>query len=175
MALTKTTSKPVTRPARPARKSRYAGIQARGSYDPYPNVGEYIFRVTQITEGGNPAKGTETVKVTLEVLESEGEHAHQKGDTVFFSERTSGAGSQQGLSRIKAFMMAAAGFEDEEQYDEFDPEGFFIEACLGAENEYSGDDRTATGRLIGCKVSRGKDTPDGSDFYRNYVWSVVDQ
>lgn len=155
------------------RKSRYAGIQAAGSRDPYPNPGEYVLLVESMTESHNPGKGTESVKITLEVVESEGDGAQDKGDRVFVSERVVGPGSAPGLSRLKSFVMAAAGFDDEEEYDAFDPNGEFIEACLGASNAFSGDDRLAVGRMVACRVSRGRDLQDGSDYYRNYDWSPI--
>lgn len=156
------------------RKSRYAGIQAAGARDPYPNCGEYVLRVESMVESFNPGKGTDSVKVTFEVVESTGKEAQAPGDRVFVSERVSGPGSPAGLSRLKSLVMAAAGFDDEAEFDDFDEDGEFIEACLGASNKYSKDDRLAPGRLVAVRVSRGRDLPDGSDFYRNYDWSPIE-
>lgn len=172
----KASSKKSKVPARQARKSRYAGIKASEGRDPYPNVGEYLFNVAEMVEGHNPGKGASSVKLTLEVVESEGEHAQEAGERVFVSERVSGNGSPAGLARVKSFVMAAAGFEDEDEFDEFDPDGLFIEACLGESNDYSDHERLVVGRQVFCKVTRGREIPDsGGDFFRNYAWTPVEE
>lgn len=161
--------------ARPAKKvSRYAGISAAQPREPFPMPGEYLFKVIGMVEGHNPGKGTDSVKVKLEVIESEGEEANKVGATVAMVEVVTGGGAAQALSRVKAFVMACAGFEGEDEYDAFDPDGEFIEACLGASNEYAADERLAVGRLVAAQVTRGRSRDDG-DFYRNYAWGVVEQ
>jgi hypothetical protein len=69
--------------------------------------------------------------------------------------------------------MSAAGFESEASFDVFDPEGGFIEACVGAANTYSEQGMTIVGRLVDCEVRRGNTTPDGADYYREFSWAVV--
>ncbi len=78
-----------------------------------------------------------------------------------------------GESDFKSFVVAAAGYAGKDEYDDFDPGGFFFEAALGDANEYSAADLTIVGRLIDIKVVAGKDDGQGS-YYRNYRFTPVD-
>src|SRR5690349_16342533 len=165
---------PVKPGAKSQKKSKWAGLKAQAPRDPFPNVGEYLFEVLLVEEGYNPGKSTESVKITLRVIASEGPDASPEDINVFVTERVSGNGAQQGLSRFKSFIMAAAGFADEDEYDAFDPEGEFIEACLGRDNAFAGSERIVTGRQVACRVTQGRPTADGTDFYRVYAWAPAD-
>ncbi len=153
------------------RRSRYAGIEASAPRDPMPTAGDYRFRVTECVEGHNPGTGTDSFKVKLEVVESDGSDANSEGENVLALFLVSGKGGQAGLSRVKSFVMAAAGYDDEEAFNEFDPEGEFIDSCTGAQNEFS-DMGGVAGRLVDCRVTRGNATPTG-DYYREYSWAPV--
>lgn len=152
------------------KKSRYAGIKASTPRDSMPHIGEYILRVINIEEGHNPGKGTDSHKKSLEIVELDetAEKNHTAGDHVMVVDLISGKGGPTGLGRVKAFTMAAAGFESEEEYDAFDPDGEFIDStCV--------EGGPLTGRLVACKVTRGNPTPDGNDYYRVYAWATVDE
>lgn len=140
-------------PKSPAKKSRYAGIEAAQPRDPMPTVGLYRFRVLDCVEGVNPGKGTESFKIFIEVVESEGAEALEAGRQATIVFLVTGKGGPSGLARTKSFIMAAAGFEDEDEYNQFDPDGLFIEACTGKVNDFSS--LTIKGRLLDCQVSRG--------------------
>lgn len=157
------------------KKSRYAGIQAAQPRDPMPHAGAYRFRVLECSEGTNPGKGTDSFKAKLEVVTiyDPTNHAHKVGDKVAFIQLVSGKGGPAGLARAKAFVMAAAGFEDEAAYDEFDPDGEFIDAQVGASNKFSEQGMSIVGALLDCEVLRGNATPDGTDYYRDFAWGVV--
>lgn len=156
------------------KKSRYAGIQAAQPKDPMPHVGVYRFRVLECTEGHNPGKGTDSFKATLEIVDLEESNTHHSaGQRVVFIQLLSGKGGPAGLARSKSFVMAAAGFEDEAEFDAFDPNGEFIDACVGASNAYSERGDTIIGRLVDGEVLRGNTTPDGLDYYREFAWGVV--
>ena len=161
--------------ATPAKKkSRYAGIQAAQPRDPMPHVGVYRFRVLACEEGHNPGKGHDSFKIKLEIVDLEPTNTHHKvGQSVSAIFLVSGPGGQAGLARTKAFVMAAAGFENEAEYDAFDPDGEFIDACAGAQNEYAARGDTILGRLVDCEVIRGNDIPGGTDYYRDFAWGVV--
>lgn len=164
----------VSQPA--ARKSRYAGIQAAQPRHPIPHAGVYRFRVLGCEEGSNPGKGTESFKAHLEIIEIDGHNPnHNIGDHVVMIQLLTGAAGPFGLARVKAFVMAAAGYADESEFDAFDPQGGFIDAIVGAANEYSARGDTIVGNLVDCQVLRGNPTPDGSDYYRDYAWGVVEQ
>lgn len=162
--------------ATPARRSKYAGIQAAQPRDPMPAEGMYRFRVLSVDEGHNPKTGNDSFKTRLEIIELD-EHAaqhHREGDVVFMGWITSGKGGASGLSRVKSFVMAAAGYTDESAYDAYDPDGGFIEACLGAANEYAERGETILGAEVLCRVTRGNPTPDGADYYRECDWSPAE-
>jgi len=137
-----------------------------------PPPGEYIFEVAALVEGFNPIEKRESVKATLTVLSSDDE-AMVGRDYVIIN-ITSGRGADAGLQRVKAMVMAAAGFTNEVEFDSYNVDGLFIAACLGADNDRAGDELLVTGRKVACIVTRGKTREDG-DFYRECQWVAVDQ
>jgi hypothetical protein len=158
------------------RKSRYAGITADVPRDPMPEVGEYILKVVECTEGVNPGTGTESFKATFEVVDGTNE-AHAAGDQVVAVFLLTGKGGPSGLPRVKSLVMAAAGYESEDEFNAFDPDGEFIDACTGAVNAYSEAGLGIAGRYVFAEVKRGKDVvrdgvPTG-DYYREFSWGVV--
>lgn len=148
------------------KKSKYAGVSAAAPRDPMPHAGTYRFRIVGCEPGFNPGSGTESFKAKLEIVDLDEEAAqhHETGDTVVAIFLTSGKGAQAGLARVKSFVMAASGYEDEDEFNDFDPDGEFIDACE------SGDH--LPGRLVDAQVTRGKDR-EGGDYYREYSWGVV--
>jgi hypothetical protein len=158
------------------KKSRYAGIKAAAPKDPIPHVGLYRLRVIEKEQGHNAGKGTDSYKTKFEIVELHDEDAakhHNVGDVVIVFQLISGKAAVAGLPRVKSQVMAEAGYEDEDEYDAFDPDGLFIDATTGATNEYSEAGLTTIGRLVDCQVTRGNATPDGHDYYREYAWGVV--
>lgn len=157
------------------RKSKYAGVDAATPRDPMPHVGDYCFRVIDCVEGQNPGTGTESFKISLEVvLCDDGNEFHKLGDSCIAVFLTSGKGGPSGLSRVKSFVMAAAGYESEDEYNAFDPDGLFIETITGAAGtEYADAGMGIAGRLVYCTVTRGKTIPDSTDYYREYAWGIV--
>jgi hypothetical protein len=169
-------SKKPTPGAKPAKKkSRYAGVKAAAPRDPMPHVGEYRFRVLECEEGYNQGTDRHSFKAKCEIVmvDDVGEKSHAAGDVVQFMQLISGKSATAGLPRVKAFVMASAGYEDEDEFDAFDPDGEFIDATTGTANGYSEAELTIVGRLVDCKVTRGNALADGTDYYREYAWSVV--
>jgi hypothetical protein len=160
-------SKP-TPGARPTvkKKSRYAGIVERDR-DPMPDVGGYRFRIVGAEEATNPGTMKESIKIHVRPVELVGNEYQDGAQMLCLFMRTTA-----GLAELKRCIRFAAGFEEVEAYDAFDPEGEFIDACMGVVNEYSEAGATVIGRLVDCNVSRGKDTGNG-DWYRQYQWAVV--
>ena len=172
MAIGQFSKKPAANAAsKPVKKSRYAGVKAMAPRDPMPTAGEYRFVVLACEEGYNPGTGNESFKATLQVEESEGLEANKAGDSCVFIQLVSGGSGQFGLARVKSFVMAAAGYEDEAEYDAYDPEGEFIDACTGKANAYSERGESIVGRKVLCRVTKGKPTPDGLDYYREFEWA----
>lgn len=155
-------------------KSKYAGISAAIPKNPMPEVGEYLFRFVSVEEGINPGKGRTSYKANLEVV-AVSDPAPEKqallGKVLFVTHNTSTAA---GLSNTKSMVMAGAGYDDEDEYDAFDPDGLFIEAAAGTANEYSARG-ALVGRLVYCQVMRGGATPDGNDYFRNYSWCPCEE
>lgn len=162
------------RGAAPKKQSKYAGIKAAATRDPMPPEGKYIFAIDSLTESRNRKNGNESVKVAVRAAWSSDERLVGNSYTLVFL--TNGTAGEMGLGRLKAMIIAGAGFHDEESYDAFDPYGEFIAACTGEVNERANDENLVTGgRLIYCDVARGNPTKDGRDYYREYAWSPVDQ
>lgn len=157
------------------KKSRYAGIKAASPKDPIPHVGAYRLRVLEKEQGHNPGKGTDSYKTKFEIvdLDDVAEKSHSVGDTVIVFQLISGKAATAGLPRVKSQIMAEAGFESEEGYDVFDPEGLFIDASVGTVNEFSEAGLTTIGRLVDVTVTRGNTMQDGTDYYREFAWAVV--
>lgn len=179
-------TKPANAPAG-KRRSKYGGVKANTPQDPMPFPGLYRFRVLECAEGQNPGKGTDSFKTKLEIVAFEGpEVIDAVGDEVFVGWVTSGKGGPSGLGRVKAFVIGTAGYDDEAEYDEFDPDGEFIDACVGSRNDYSEAGLTIIGRLVDCEVTRGNPVIDSKtnevktgrdgkpDFYREYAWAPVE-
>jgi hypothetical protein len=165
--------RPAATKAPPKRASRYAGISAAVPRDPMPTVGVYRFRFLGLTEGVNPGTGTESSKATFEVVGADGDGASEVGSTVVAINLLTGKGGPSGLARVKAMVMAIAGYDDEDAYNEMDPDGSFIDACHGYENARAEDAAAMIGRLVDCEVTRGNPTPDGNDYYRQFAWGAV--
>ena len=178
---------PKAAPSTPVKKkSKYSGVKSQQPRTPMPRKGEYLLRLHEVATGHNPKKGTESHKLTLEVVEilDEGNTQHAVGDFVQPVFITAGPGHLSGLPRVKAATMAIAGYDDEQEYDAFDPDGFFIDATAHESNDFSTlaypptEEEAAIagiiGRVVYCKVTKGNDIPDsGGDYYREYEWGVV--
>jgi hypothetical protein len=112
------------------------------------------------------------VKIHLEIVDQgEGQTTHANGDQVLalYFQHT-----QAGKNGTKMFAAAIAGISEESEYDAFDPDGEFIDALIGDSNPRTEEASAMVGRLVDCRVSRGKDTGEG-DYYREYEWSPVEQ
>jgi hypothetical protein len=159
-------------PAAAPRQSRWAGVSSSEGQNPMLEVGTYRVRITSCEQGHNPGKGTDSVKVGLEVVSAADGSGSEEGHSFAYVELISGKGMQAGMSRTKAFIVAASGFEDDASFDVFCPTGGFIDACLGVANEWAA--YTIVGRLVDVMVQRGQDNPKKpGDWFRIYHWAVV--
>lgn len=171
-----TTTAPAKATATKARKqSRFAGSTPSANRDPMPFEGTYRLKLVQAEEGVNPKNMCSSGKFYFEIvdLDEQGAEHHKVGGRVFITERITGDGAIAGHSRITAMVVALGGFEDFDEYQAFDPDRYFIDAVLGEDNEYSTDGQPLIGRFVDVQVTRGKDTADGSDWYRVYSWDIV--
>ena len=128
-----------TAPAAPVvKKSIYAGIKADEPREAMPPIGTYTLRVIETVEGYNQKNSTTSFKTRFEVVEVHELGADVAVGTVFmvpFVVQGSKA-ADRNRSRVKSMVMAIAGFETHKDYDEFDPDGLFIEACKGDANDF---------------------------------------
>ncbi len=160
------------------RKSMWAGVKSSSPKSSMPSTGDYRFRVIGCEPGHNPKTGNDSFKVDLEVVASDGPKASDPGTEVIAVFVVTGKGGSFGQERAKSFVMAAAGFEDDESYDEFDPGGEFIDSVLGDSNDYS-DLGGLVDRIVDCRVTLGSPVIDSvtgqptGDHYREYTWEPL--
>ena len=154
--------------------SRWDGIESTPPKLPILGKGTYRVRVIGCVETVNPGKGSTTFKATLSVVDALAGATNAAGDSVVVLEMTSGKAAQSGMGRVKAFVIAAAGFSDQASFNAYTPDGGFIDAVLGVANEFSARGDTINGRLVDVEVAAGNATADGADYYRVYSWSAVD-
>jgi hypothetical protein len=157
-----------------AASGRYAGLKAAGgNRTPMPVEGSYVFRFVRAVEELGKKSRNYNYQIFLQIVEIlAGGVSHKVGDVVKFLQVTSGGGALIGGGKVKAAIMAFAGFTSETEYDAFDPEGKFMEACIGASNSFKADAASMVGRLARGLVTRGSDDGNG-DWYREYAWNVV--
>lgn len=168
-------NRPVAKPVveAPKKHRRFGGIRAASGQTDIPRVGVYRFEVLAITEGHNEQTEDDSFKISLRIVTIfDGGEGHAENEAVIVPLKLTGKAGKFGRAEAKSFVMAAAGFEDEAEYDEYDPDGDFIEACLGDDNAYSNRGDTLVGRLVDGEIKRGKDRADG-DYWRRYTWGVV--
>lgn len=102
---------------------------------------------------------------------------------VWFS--TAGKSIRVSAPRVKALCMLLSGFGDNDEYDQFDPHGEFIEAIVHGETEAAAELLVSGGAAknakeaaallateITIKVSKGGDKDDGG-FFRNASFSAA--
>lgn len=163
-------------PKAKAKTSRWAKVKASEDRTPIIARGEY----TALHKGARikDESGTWGV-VTFEVITAKGDDATQPGEEGVMLQGMDDK-YNIGLGKIKKYVMALIGCADEDDYDEFDPDGEFLDAVFG---EFPEDEERAaelaaqvaemcTDREIHFKVRRGKDTADGSDYYREFTWTT---
>jgi hypothetical protein len=178
-------------PAAPSR-SRYAGVSCADTRDPMLSPGTYRVRIVGCETGYNRAKGTESYKIKVVVLQA----AAGSQSTVGSSAVAVFTCTPAGIGETKRAIMHAAGFglslagrelpsareallAAEAEYDKLDEQcggqGSIIEASAGVANGAP----SVAGRLVDVVVSRGNPCVDKKtgqptgDYYRCYAWGVV--
>lgn len=170
-------------PAKPLKqaKARYGGITATAPKPDFPTYGSYCFEILNFEEGELiEGKDTQSVRLTVKVIESEGDEAQPAGTECFVAFRVQGGGATAGKGRMKAFIVAASGFADEEAYNAYDPDGFGIDALLGyaAPAPYAGT--SLVGRRVFCEVAKGNEMRDREtkkptgQFFSEYTWAPAE-
>lgn len=163
--------------------NKYSGVKAAAGRHPQPQPGRYLFKVLKTYETTNPGKARQTYHADLEVVESmpaNGQLMNPPGSTVGFLQVVNGSSATMGPPRVKAFVMAATGFETEEDYDQMDPLGNFINATAGARGGTYPDgspivDNPLGGVYVACEVAAGnpvvKNGQPTGEYYMQYSWA----
>lgn len=167
----------------PAQAGRYNGVKAATNKYPMPHPGDYLLQVIETYEKESEKSGM-YFHADFEILESS-QPLNPAGSKCTALQGTNpGKQFKVGGPKVKAFVMAAAGFDDEGAYNEFDPEGQFIDACNGVANRVYTDgtpivSNPLAGRLVRSSVSMGNPVLDKKtqqptgDFYREHSWQPV--
>ena len=121
-------AKSFTKPA--ASGSRWAGIPSAMPKTPKLNVGhDYDVELVSFEETRNPGKGTESFKVTVNVLTSDDSRIPVGSQAVVIYSKH-GKSLEMGMSKLKATAVAFAGCATDEEYDARDPSGALIDATF---------------------------------------------
>lgn len=166
---------PAARASSTQGRSRYAGAQAVAPREPCPHVGAYRFLVADMNDG----RTGDTIKIFLEIvnLDEEAQKHHKVGDRVvaLFTLKGKPGTLEMGMGRAKCAIMAAAGFDDEIAFDDFDQRsGDFMAAAInGVANAFSENGRPCIGRHVDCLVTNDGSRDEGRDYFRAYAWFPV--
>jgi hypothetical protein len=164
--------------------SRYAGVKAGQPRDPILHQGTYIIEALGMEEDDPNGTTYHKAKVrVVEVLEG-AEDSDKAGDECVILSRVSGKFCDSGIRDVKNMTLMMSGFDysEEEEYDELDPDGEFMDACIGEANDFSREDGKCPlfGRRAKVRVTRGNDVLDKEgkptgDYYREYRWECIDE
>ncbi len=159
--------------------SKYSGVKAAAGRYPFPAQGEYVLRVLKTYETKNPRSG-EWYHADFEVVESN-QPINPPKSMVSYLQGVSGKSETAGPPRVKAFVMAAAGFDNEHEFDAMDNGGQFIDATTGRPGGTFPDGSPIPagpldGQLVRCTVSDGKPVQNKpGQFYKEYAWEPIAQ
>lgn len=156
--------------------SPWKGVQSAKPRSPMLGTGDYVVRVIKNELGVNPNSREQSFKGEVEVMWAEEGSLSRVGEHCAVINKLHGRSAELGYQRSKAYIVAAAGFETDAEYDAFDPNGDFAQAVTGTANAYSQAGLGIVGRLVRVRVSRGNDVLDDKkqptgDYYREYSWS----
>ncbi len=146
MPLAKSFSGGVAKPA----AGRWGGIPSALPKTPKLNIGhEYVVELVSFEETRNPGKGTESFKVTVNVLESDDTRI-PAGSAGLLIYSKHGKSLEMGMSKLKATAVAFAGCASDEAYDAKDPTGALID------NTFNQTGENLIGEKAHVKVMQGQ-------------------
>ncbi len=160
-------------------RSKYSGVKASAGRYPFPAPGQYVLRVLKTYETKNPRTG-EWYHADFEVVESN-QPIHPAGSMVSYLQGISGKSESSGPPRVKSFVMAASGFDNEFDFDAMDNGGQFIDATAGRTGGVFPDGspipaNPIDGQLVRVTVSDGNPVPNKpGQFYKEYAWEPIAQ
>jgi len=143
--------------------------------EPMMDEGDYLLERVSCEITQNPGKGNVTSKTIYKILDMcDSPKTVKVEDHVAVLFMLSGKGAAAGASRAKAMVVHVAGYDNDTEYDAFDPDGYYIDDFHG---ELPGDVGLEPllwdGRKVAVNVRRGKSREDGG-WYREYTWFVAD-
>lgn len=159
--------------------SPWRGVQSAKPRDPLMCIGDYVVRVTSNELGFNPNSREQSFKGHVEIMWAAENSQSRVGEHCVILFKLHGRSAEMNYQRSKAYIMAAAGFTSDAEYDTFDPNGDFGMAVVGTANAYSQAGYGINGRLVRVRVSRGNDVLDKNtkqptgDYYREYSWEPI--
>lgn len=165
-------AKPAAKPAaaKPKPKPKKFGAATDATpRDPMLPEGSFRVRHLAAEELIHPVKKTLSWRVQFVQITEDGE---SEPFIALFMNTTAG------IAEFQRYVMAAAGYENAAEYNEFDPEGDFFETVIGEANAFSEAGLTIERRLVDVRVTYGKAVTDKDgnptgDHYRQYKWTVV--
>jgi len=169
---------PATRPrvsAVQARMAQYHGAVSEAR-DPQLPEGTFRVRFTSVEEPP-PVPGKDAWAIFKFGVIGSNDPQVAEGTTCACIFCVSSKSLQASAPRINALCAAAAGFSTDKEgmaaFYAWDANSEFYDASLGNVNALSEQGFTLVGRAVDVDVLRGKATPDGADFYREYRWHPV--
>lgn len=154
------------------RKSRYAGVTAGGTGLDYFPLGDFEVEVTFYEMRPSKTTKAETFFLHGKICDAEEGLEEHVGNEHLWTQRPTIVGEQV----LKSLCMALAGYDEEDEYNEFDPDAGFMDFVLdGEQNKYSeafGD--RILGRKVIASVRRGSEDGKGGH-YHNITWSVSEE
>ena len=140
-------------------KSRYEGIDpSGGSSGPQePAYGTYLLDINEASYGRSRKNQQEYYAATMTVVESEGQGADAPGTEVRFGQGV----NQIGVQIILAFLMAAQGFSDAEEFRAW---------CDKKTDE---EIENVAGKRVIAKCARGRQKPE-SGYYTEWDFAPAE-
>ena len=169
-AAAKAASKPA---AAPARKARYGGIKVKADQLPLLGPSVCLWECVSLEEGQIIEGKNQYNRLRIECVETI-DGPYKPGAVVELLFCVSGKGRASGEGRMKDAIRAFAGYDNEADYDAWDPEGHGIDAALNLSAPEPYDQFTIVGSRAYCTATEGKEViKDGvrtGERYTNCQW-----
>lgn len=164
-------------PAPKQKKKKYKDLTPEEPKAPIIPLGKGVAEIISHEYSTNEGNGNETVTVNLrlaEVTEGDGEEGQE---CVVLFTRSSKSESYV-ARRFFAYVIAAAGFESVQAYNEVDPDNDFFAQMFDQEST-AFDDQTLDGRFVAYVATQGKpvlkDGEPTGEHYTDLKWSPIDE
>jgi len=157
--------------ARQQRMAQYHGAVSEAREPMLPAGGPYRIRFTAVEEPP-PPPGKDPWAIFRFTVEGSNDPDVPEGGAYAALFPISSRAMAASGPKINALCVAAAGFEDQAAFFEWDAQSEYYCASLGEQNALAAEGYTLVGRVADVKVHHGKETATG-DYYREYTWYPV--